>query len=114
MRDARADLLTYPAQLFHSCLLGHGGLDNDPVHLVQACKTRLPTPAPSIKHQSCSHTLRCLITEHASCMQAGRREVILDALPGFPDGVSRSADGKSFWVGVVTPPSLMSKAMPYR
>ena len=47
-------------------------------------------------------------------VQAGRREVLVDRLPGFPDGITRSKDGRSFWVGLVAPPSLMSKAMPYR
>ena len=38
----------------------------------------------------------------------------MDSLPGYPDGVSRSRDNKSFWVAIVTPPSLLGKMAPYR
>lgn len=35
-------------------------------------------------------------------MQAGQREVLVDKLPGFPDGITTSSSG-SFWVGLVVP-----------
>lgn len=34
--------------------------------------------------------------------QAGHSEVLVERLPGIPDGVSRSGSG-GFWIGVVTP-----------
>jgi hypothetical protein len=40
---------------------------------------------------------------HLSGRQRGRREVFIDNLPGFPDGITRSLDGKSFYISLVAP-----------
>lgn len=37
-------------------------------------------------------------------VQAGSLEVLLDHLPGFPDGVSKASDG-NFWVAVNSAPA---------
>jgi hypothetical protein len=42
------------------------------------------------------------------CLQAGTLEVLVDALPGLPDGISRSSDG-NFWVPLVAKPPAASK-----
>lgn len=42
------------------------------------------------------------LTARLGCAQAGQREVFMDKLPGFPDGISTSSSG-SFWVGLVVP-----------
>ncbi len=34
--------------------------------------------------------------------QAGSVDTLIDGLPGFPDGISRAADG-NFWLAVLTP-----------
>ena len=36
-------------------------------------------------------------------MQTGSLEILLDNLPGFPDGVSRASDG-NFWVAINSAP----------
>eukprot|EP00884_Botryococcus_braunii_P013676 jgi/Botrbrau1/22309/Bobra.0138s0060.2 len=44
----------------------------------------------------------------------GRREVLVEGLPGFPDGMTRGPDG-NFWVAIVVPKiSLLVNIMPYR
>ena len=46
--------------------------------------------------------------------RAGQTEVLVDRLPGLPDGISRSPDG-GFWVGLVVPLSPIPKFFgPYR
>lgn len=46
--------------------------------------------------------------------RAGQTEVLVDRLPGLPDGISRSPDG-GFWVGLVVPLSPLPKLFgPYR
>lgn len=45
-------------------------------------------------------------------MQAGTRDTLIDSLPGFPDGLSRSRDGQGFWVSVVMPKIVLAKALP--
>ena len=34
--------------------------------------------------------------------QVGQMDTLIDALPGFPDGISRSSDG-NFWVAIIVP-----------
>lgn len=46
-------------------------------------------------------------------LKAGQKEVLIDNLPGHPDGVTRASDG-SFWVSIVSPPSPIQKLIPYR
>lgn len=43
--------------------------------------------------------------------KAGTRDILTDSLPGFPDGVSLSLDGKSFWVAVVMPSNILMKTL---
>ena len=51
--------------------------------------------------------------QNMHCRQGSRRS-LWTIFPGYPDGVSRSKDGRSFWVAIVTPPSLLGKMAPYR
>lgn len=44
--------------------------------------------------------------------QAGTTEVFVEGLPGFPDGVSRSPGGTSFWVAIVAVPNRMQQLLP--
>ncbi|GMH38773.1 hypothetical protein BSKO_06657 [Bryopsis sp. KO-2023] len=44
---------------------------------------------------------------------AGTRHLLIDSLPGFPDGIARSSDG-NFWVSIVAPPSPILKLLPYK
>lgn len=46
--------------------------------------------------------------------KAGHAELFAGALPGFPDGISRSADGRSFWLAVLAPWSPLLKVLRYR
>jgi sugar lactone lactonase YvrE len=46
--------------------------------------------------------------------RAGQVETFVKALPGFPDGISLSEDGRSFWLSIVAPWSPAIKIMPYR
>ena len=39
---------------------------------------------------------------------------MFDSLPGFPDGISRAADGKTYWLSIVNPPNLLSALLKYR
>jgi len=36
--------------------------------------------------------------------KAGSTEILIDAIPGFPDGIARASDG-SFWVALIVPDS---------
>ena len=49
-----------------------------------------------------------------SVLQAGTPQTVFDKLPGFPDGISRASDGKSFWLSIVNPPNLLSALLKYR
>ena len=40
-------------------------------------------------------------------------EVMIDSLPGFPDGVSLAEDG-NFWITLVAPKQPFVKVLPYR
>jgi hypothetical protein len=61
-------------------------------------------------HISLDHPATILgVTHHHSpllpctcCSQAGTTDVLIDTLPGFPDGVD-SAAGGSFWISLVAP-----------
>lgn len=48
-------------------------------------------------------------------VQAGSLEVLLDHLPGFPDGVSKASDG-NFWVAInsAPPPKALGLLMASR
>jgi hypothetical protein len=50
------------------------------------------------------HTCRVFLPPHP---RAGFSEVLIDGLPGTPDGISRSRNGNAFWVSLVSniPPS---------
>lgn len=43
----------------------------------------------------------------------GQTEVMIDSLPGFPDGVSLAEDG-NFWITLVAPNQPFVKLLPYR
>ncbi|KAL3155800.1 hypothetical protein ABBQ32_012813 [Trebouxia sp. C0010 RCD-2024] len=43
----------------------------------------------------------------------GQTEVMIDSLPGFPDGVSLAVDG-NFWITLVAPNQPFVKVLPYR
>ncbi|MEW5316240.1 MAG: hypothetical protein WDW38_007621 [Sanguina aurantia] len=45
--------------------------------------------------------------------KTGSVDVLIDRLPGFPDGISRAPDG-SFWVALVSRPSPVLKYLRYR
>ncbi|CAD7702383.1 unnamed protein product [Ostreobium quekettii] len=45
--------------------------------------------------------------------QAGQTDVLIDALPGFPDGISRGEDG-NFLIALISRPSPILKLMPFR
>lgn len=42
--------------------------------------------------------------------RAGTTEVLLDGLPGYPDGVTRASDG-AFWVALIVPESPVQRAV---
>lgn len=46
--------------------------------------------------------------------QAGTREVLIHKLPGFPDGITRTKDGKGFWISLVMPKIILLKALPFK
>lgn len=45
--------------------------------------------------------------------KAGQKEIFINELPGYPDGISRASDG-SFWISIVAPPSPLTTFIPYR
>ena len=50
----------------------------------------------------------------AGCaLQKGHMEVMIDSLPGFPDGVSLAEDG-NFWIALAAPDQAFVKILPYR
>mmetsp|Transcript_19254 Transcript_19254/g.64526 ORF Transcript_19254/g.64526 Transcript_19254/m.64526 type:complete len:406 (+) Transcript_19254:85-1302(+) len=46
--------------------------------------------------------------------RAGTVEPFVEGLPGFPDGISRSEDGRYFWLAVIAPWTPLLKLMRYR
>ena len=46
-------------------------------------------------------------------MQAGSTDVLVDALPGVPDGISRSLDG-NFWLALPVPRSPLLGALRFK
>ncbi|GFR47987.1 hypothetical protein Agub_g9811, partial [Astrephomene gubernaculifera] len=45
--------------------------------------------------------------------QAGTTDVLIDRLPGFPDGISRASDG-NLWVALVAPVTALPKLLKYK
>ena len=45
--------------------------------------------------------------------QEGQLEILIDSLPGFPDGVSLAEDG-NFWITLAAPNQAFVKILPYR
>ena len=56
--------------------------------------------------KDCSFTAGC-------ALQKGQLEVMIDSLPGFPDGVSLAEDG-NFWIALTAPDQAFVKILPYR
>mmetsp|Transcript_9458 Transcript_9458/g.24522 ORF Transcript_9458/g.24522 Transcript_9458/m.24522 type:complete len:408 (-) Transcript_9458:92-1315(-) len=46
--------------------------------------------------------------------RAGTSDIFASALPGFPDGITRSADGAHFFLAIIAPWSPLLKALRYR
>ena len=47
-------------------------------------------------------------------MQAGTTDTLVEGLPGFPDGISRSSDG-NFWLALITPNlPIAHKLLPHK
>jgi len=47
--------------------------------------------------------------------QSGAKAVLLERLPGFPDGIARAAGGKGgFWVGLTAPSQPVVHLLPWR
>eukprot|EP01061_Rhynchopus_euleeides_P008092 TRINITY_DN17135_c0_g1_i1.p1 TRINITY_DN17135_c0_g1~~TRINITY_DN17135_c0_g1_i1.p1 ORF type:complete len:471 (+),score=154.12 TRINITY_DN17135_c0_g1_i1:135-1415(+) len=47
------------------------------------------------------------------CLVTGVVETVVDGLPGYPDGISRSPKGDTFWVSLVAPASPSMLLLPY-
>lgn len=43
--------------------------------------------------------------------KAGSSDVLIDRLPGVPDGCSRAEDGSGFWVSLITPVKPITKLL---
>ncbi len=58
---------------------------------------------------SCRSSVRC-----GGPGQSGKREVLVDGLPGFPDGVGRAAGGRGgFWIGLTAPTQPVVHLLPW-
>ena len=44
----------------------------------------------------------------------GQSETLIERLPGFPDGITKSADGENYWLALVSPVSPLIKTLSWK